>query len=281
MNEAKKTLCPICSSSLLVGFNPSNYSKCTGCSIVFQNPVPSEGNLSKLYENYYHIVDPGKNLGYENYEENRSPAVFEKHYLPWIKKYAKDLSGRFLDFGCGTGNLIMAIKNAGYTSSEGCEFAPDAFKPLEKKHIACYECKGLRDNSRKYNYITLIDVVEHLREPKEDFRAISESLNQGGIIFIETINIDDFFVKYFHKENWIGIAPAHTFLFGITSLKNILLENGFVILELKTYKLSGSFFKWVVIRLLSLFLKKIRDKYKNPSFQFTFGDGVRIVAQKM
>ena len=186
-----------------------------------------------------------------------------------------------LDFGCGTGNLILALKNFGFINTEGCEFAADAFIPLKEKKIICYECKKLRNDIKKYSYISLIDVVEHLREPKEDFKAISESLEQGGIIFIETINIDDFFVRYFHKENWIGIAPAHIFLFGITSLKNILREHGFTVLEVKTYKLSGSFIKWIILRFLSLFLKSIRDKYKQPSFQFTFGDGVRIIAKKM
>ena len=281
MSTERQKVCPVCEGSELSIFNPKNYTKCELCKVVFQNPIPSELQLAKLYENYYQITDKKANVGYENYEENRSPAVFEKHYLPWIEKYAKEKSGKFLDFGCGTGNLILAVKNAGYTNSEVCEFAPDAFKPLEKKHITCYECKSLRDKSKKYTYITLIDVIEHLREPKEDLRAIFESLDQGGIIFIETINIDDFFVNYFHKERWIGIAPAHTFLFGVTSLKNTLQKNGFVVLEVKTYKLSGSFIKWLIIRFLSLFIKSIRNKYKNPSFQFTLGDGVRIVAQKM
>ena len=283
MKPEKQIICPICQNSKLYIFNLPNYSECGTCRMVFQNPMPSELELANLYKNYYQFAktNPNAEYGYDNYEENRSPAIFEKHYLPWIKKYATDKTGKFLDFGCATGNLILALRNAGYANMEGCEFAADAFLPLQEKNIACYECKGLRDKSKKYKYVSLMDVIEHLREPEKDLKAISESLEEGGILFIETVNIDDFFVRYFHKEKWKGIASVHTFLFGITSLKEMLKQNGFVILEIKTYKMSGSFIKWVIIRFLSLFVKSIRNRYKNPSFQFTFGDGVRMVAQKI
>lgn len=280
MLKEKQTSCPICQSRNLDIFNSSNYGECKSCGIVFQNPMPSEQELVGLYENYFKIVDSKANVGYENYEENRSPNVFGKYYLPWIEKYAKEKSGRFLDFGCGTGNLVLALKNTGYTNVEGCEFANDAFNPLQNKNIVCYECKTLGDKSKKYKYISMIDVIEHLREPNKDLGAISESLEPNGLLFIETINIDDFFVRNFYKEKWIGIAPAHTFLWGISSLKKLLELHNFIILDTQTYKISGSLVKRMIIIVVSLFMKKIRNKYKNSIYQLSFGDGVRIVAQK-
>lgn len=280
MKKEKETICPVCLNAILLNFNPGDYSKCKTCKVVFQNPIPTETELTKLYENYYHVANKNANVGYENYEENRSPLIFERNYIPWIKKYAKNKCGRILDFGCGTGNLVIALKNNGYVNTEGCEFASDAFQPLQEKNISCFECKELKNKDKKYSAITMVDVIEHLREPKKDLANIYDSLELGGIIFIETINIDDFFVQHFHKERWIGIAPAHTFLWGVTSLKKILEQNNFKILEIKTYRISGSFIKRMTILILSPFLKNIREKHKNSLYQLTFGDGIRIVAQK-
>lgn len=273
--------CPLCASTELSIFNPVNYTECKNCKIVFQNPMPNDEELTKLYQNYYAYIDKEANIGYKDYEENRSPEIFTKNYVSWIEKFLKDKSGTLLDFGCGTGNFNLALRGAGYKLSEGCEFAPDAFEPLQKKGVACFECKNLASRDKKYSAITMIDVIEHLREPKKDLKAIHVALAENGLLFIETINIDDFFVKIFHKEKWIGIAPGHTYLWGENSLRNALTKNGFKILETRKYKISGSFVKWMIVGFLSLFSKKFEKKYKEILFQFSLGDGVRVTAQKV
>lgn len=176
------------------------YVKCGNCGLIFQDPMPDKNQLELVYKNYYQCGEGAseKNFGYQDYEKERSPEIFQKNYLPWIKKYA---FGRntFLDFGCGSGNFIKALQSEGF-KAEGVEFSREAFQLLSKKNIPFYHYDDIDKINKKYHCISMIDVPEHLFDPLGDLKKINSLTEQEGLVFIETVNSDDFFVKYFHKD---------------------------------------------------------------------------------
>jgi len=277
------------------------YTKCNKCGLIFQCPMFTQEELSEIYKNYFIFKRESQGLeyGYRNYEHERSVNNFKKHYLSWLNKYITEKDS-FLDFGCGTGNLIKLMREQGH-KAEGCEFSEEAIAILVKKQIPFWQYKDIDKIKKKYRYISIIDVIEHLESPSEDLKKIASLLEDNGLLFIETVNSDDFFVKYIYKNNWQGIGPPHLYLWGEKTLTKLLKKFGFKIIEIKKYKMSGSLISRIIQNLLYypinialIFIKKKETflgykteklkhfigNHKKSHYQFSFGDGIRIVAQK-
>ena len=272
------------------------YAKCNNCGLIFQYPMMNQEELERIYDSYFSFRGQlcCKEYGYQNYETERSINCFrKKYYLDWLNKHIAD-KGAFLDFGCGTGNLVKLVMDEGHIA-EGCEFSSEAISILSEKGIPFYRYEDINKTDKKYKYISMIDVIEHLRDPSGILKTINLLLEDNGLLFIETVNSDDFFAKYIYKNNWQGISPVHLYLFGENTLIKLLEKSCFKVMSMKRYKMSGSWtiqsLKHVTKRLILLFCKK--DKFMNHnlnqwrkdikrgnSFQFSFGDGIRIVAKK-
>jgi len=277
------------------------YAKCNNCGLIFQCPMFSHKELIKIYKNFFNFRGQlrGKEDGYNNYEEERSQDVFRKYYLGWLNKYITD-KGSFLDFGCATGNLVELMIDEGH-KAEGCEFSEEAISALLKKKIPFWRCKDINKINKKYKYISMIDVIEHLEDPSEDLKKINLLLEDNGILFIETVNSDDFFAKHVYKGDWQGISPTHLYLWGRKTLARLLRKSGFRIIKIETGKMSGSLISRITLTLLcwliraalifvnkkevfsDYWVKKLKnfvEDYKYSRYQFSFGDGLRVVALK-
>ncbi|MCX7697955.1 MAG: class I SAM-dependent methyltransferase [Candidatus Goldbacteria bacterium] len=132
---------------------------------------------------------------------------FLKNYLLKNKKY------RILELGCG--NVINAfeinkiINNFEYDGFDlNCENIEQAKKLIEiknlnkkirlfNKDINKYNFK----NTKKYDMVLLIDILEHLKNPEFILKKISEIIKKDSIILVSvpTYNYKRFFGEKFHK----------------------------------------------------------------------------------
>ena len=66
-----------------------------------------------------------------------------------------------------------------------------------------------------------------MHEPKQLLQAVHRLLKPGGIVYIETPNIESHWAKLFGK-NWRGMeSPRHLVLFNPNSLTNLLSATDF------------------------------------------------------
>ena len=69
-----------------------------------------------------------------------------------LVKYLTDKSAKILDAGCGSGLSGVAMRDAGYTDIDGCDFSPEMLeKSLEK---ACYQNLFTADLNQGQNTIS-------------------------------------------------------------------------------------------------------------------------------
>jgi len=193
------------------------YLKCAKCSSVFVDPVPDEQTFALMYakENYHDC----------HYADNEGRAYAESAQL--LKRYLPS-GARVLDYGCGFGGFLKAIKAEGFVPL-GVEFDADAAQ-FAAQHAGC-EVMPVRDFLAqsvypRFDAIHLGDVLEHLPDPAATLKSLLVYLKPNGVLFVEgplEINPSPVYwaawlfgmVKHLLRPNFIGNGtPTHLFRTG-------------------------------------------------------------------
>ena len=135
-----------------------------------------------------------------------------------------------------------------------------------------------------FDVVTMVDVIEHLSDPKEDLASIRKVLKPGGALYLVTPNIDSLSARVL-GGNWWGLRPAHIFYFSEQTLGRMLEEAGFTVVEARSF---GRIFTldywlgrlrnypkaltWIIDRAIGFF--GVRDKV----FYINTRDSVELIA---
>lgn len=146
-----------------------------------------------------------KQIKYEQYKNAEVTAAvrsgnnwvkIQRHKLrfKFIQKFVK--SGRLFDLGAGWGHFMLAGKELGY-DVHGIEIAEQPYLycvndlKLPVDHIDFFDM----DESKKFDVITMWDVLEHI-DKADDFLSKCSRLNKpGSYLFIQVPQIDSYFAK--------------------------------------------------------------------------------------
>lgn len=274
--------CPVCASKdakVLWTKNNATYVRCNVCSLVYENPRLSEKELVEFYSDKSYFIqglNPTVTSGYENYFTQCTQALVEE-YFDIVEQYALQKPGVFCDVGCGPGGLLKVAQTRGW-DAVGVEISSWAVQEGEKDGLNIFEGSLLDAQfpSNHFDAVAMFDVLEHLTAPKEYLREIQRILKPGGVLVVETPNVDGFFVRYVYKENADLIKPrAHICLYGPTSAKRLFSSIGFSSVKIMTFpysrRISPGYLKSVIAsRLL---------KGRTP-VQLTLNDSLRVVCWK-
>jgi SAM-dependent methyltransferase len=78
-----------------------------------------------------------------------------------------------------------------------------------------------------YNLVFLVQVLEHLLDPRAALVKIAGMLRPGGIVVIETPSTDCLDFRWFHRRYWGGFHfPRHFNLFARDHLERLVREAG-------------------------------------------------------
>ena len=117
--------------------------------------------------------------------------------------------GKLLDFGCGKGQFLNQADKKGWnvigieTERERAEFGKEAYG----LNISNSEYKSGRLRSSPFNAITLFQVLEHLRSPKQLLKElIDNNLSEEGYIVIEVPLFDSIQSKI-SRNKWLHLDP--------------------------------------------------------------------------
>jgi len=96
----------------------------------------------------------------ENRHKTRSPyyAWFTRGWLP------KDPASKILDLGCGAGQFLWYLREAGYSNNSGVDLDAQQVALGQRLGLACRTCSmvdALRQLSGPCGLISALDVLEH------------------------------------------------------------------------------------------------------------------------
>lgn len=193
--------------------------KCQKCSMVFSTLIPDATELK---------------IHYSNYDRNAEVSNLTYHvYDSWFAKWRESGFGSLLDFGCGLGALVDYANLNGF-SSVGTEIDSDVVEKLSQKGVKVRELEQIMSGPEKYNVISVIEVLEHVADPKMVLNQLRKKLSEPGVLFITTPNFNALNRRIL-KGNWRALSyPDHINIFSTQSIKTLLEECGYKIVSMET-----------------------------------------------
>lgn len=271
--------CAICGSNRLTSyFSKNNYTtmRCETCEVTFVDPMPTEEQVAKIYQDDYfasHYTDVGSWLrGNTSSGEIVGAKISALVRVAEIQAILSDLGPRdhvkFLELGSSYGIVLEAGESLGWDVC-GVEI---------NKTLAdyCREAMGLKVISQSiekavallphdFDAIALYHIIEHVRDPVALVSQLFSLLQPGGIVVIQTPNIE----SYNSMEQ--GAAweyfkpPEHLWYFSENSLKGLLKRAGFGPVNCKGSDSKTMLMQIIrvpifrVVRTLGISLNLVRD----------------------
>lgn len=153
-------------------------------------------------------------------EEHRLALLNAAWRLDLIRKVRP--SGKLLEIGCARGDFLRVARDVFdvYGVEPNPELAESASKiaPVHRDIIE-------RTPWSSFDVIASFHVIEHVDSPRSFIRAAAERLKPGGLLVLETPNIDSLPYMIL-KTRWRQFIPEHYFFFDPKSMSRLLSDHG-------------------------------------------------------
>ncbi len=228
----KGTLCPLCACSRVdfrCRVNGVDLVRCDGCGLVFVQPMPSDEELRRLYQEDYFQSPDHLHWGYENYfrqeEEVRRMA---RYRLQVVRRYLD--GGRLLDSGCATGWFLDEARRQGFAVQgvEVCERAAAWGRERLDLPVFTGTLAEAAFDDATFDGVTLWNVFEHLADPFGELEELGRVLKRNGYLFVTVPNQGSLLARLMDKR-WFGYSKAreHLYFFDRRTLALALDRAGF------------------------------------------------------
>jgi SAM-dependent methyltransferase len=195
---------------------------CRRCGMCFASGLPDQGRFSEYY---------GQSSKYDLSAEGAEVSTFEaKRYedeARFIAAHVADRSGPVLDIGTATGDLLLALRDLGFTSVHGVEPSPEAARKAREIHgldVIVGDARAAKAWESGFAVVSLVAVLEHLVDPGEALREVADLLNADGRLYLLVPDAERFseHVDAPYQE----FSVEHINYFTLGSLKNLLASVG-------------------------------------------------------
>jgi len=246
--------------------------RCTDCGLAMMPPP------ARTQDSYEEAADP-------HYIEQAEQRVANSHALLAMVPPG----GRLLDVGCACGFLLVAGRERGF-EVEGVELSRWASEYGRNQlglDIRRGELCELRLPAERYDVVTMVDVIEHLIDPRAVVAEVRRLLRPGGRVVLLTPDLGSL-VARLTGPRWYGLLDDHYFYFSRDTLRRFLESEGFEVerfeafgrrfpLDHWSYKLSQ--YSPLLSRGLGRLFKVLRiDKLQ---VSVNLGDQMACVARKI
>jgi SAM-dependent methyltransferase len=170
-----------------------------------------------LYANY-HSTQSGRASGTDAKSLfDRETRQFAREILPLLSQQPKDAV--IFDMGCGSGSLLKALQNQGFTQAQGMDISPEQVNVAAQMGVANV-AQGdalayVAASEGKFDILLGMDIIEHFTKDElvDLLQNIQKSLTPGGIAIFRTPNLDAFISSAFAHgdfthENYMNASSA-------------------------------------------------------------------------
>ena len=257
---------------------PDKIFKCNNCGLVFAEQTE---NLKYYADKYAEMVDE------EYVKEEKGRRLASIKILKRIRKYKR--YGRLLDIGCATGFLLDEARRRKWEVS-GVEISKWAAVYAKQKlnlDVINVSAEKTSFPDGFFDVIVMIDVLEHLTDPKYTLLEIRRILKNDGVLYISTPNISSA-VSRILGAKWWGINKFHLFYFSKRTLEKMLDACGFKVKKYNPHIRIFSVNYWVKrIKTYNYAVYKVLDffsrmgRFGMASLKIDFHDQIEALSIKV
>ncbi len=197
--------------------------ECVKCGFHYVGTRKSKLTFGKdiAEETTQKIREANKQFRYLRLEEEHRLALLNARWrLKLIRKIQP--SGKLLEIGCARGDFLQVARESfdAYGVEPNPELAESASKiaPVHRDIVERTPWSG-------FDVAASFHVIEHVDSPRSFIAAAAERLKPGGLLVIETPNIDSLPYKIL-KARWRQFIPEHYFFFDPKTMAKLLSDHG-------------------------------------------------------
>lgn len=166
--------CPACESRSAMAIGPNEgfgIKRCTSCATLFVDRLLSQDQALD-YDAHYH----SGNLTVPEFVDRRLDEI-----VAGLEDFRR--TSRSIDVGCGAGSLLRAVAQAGWRA-EGTEVSAAPLEMLRGDgfDVMLGDLIELELERGAYDVVSLVEVIEHVPDPRALMRRAAELLRPGGVV---------------------------------------------------------------------------------------------------
>ena len=233
--------CPVCRGAqfeefaagydyeLLTCANRWRFVECARCGHVWLNPRPAIAALGVIYPSTYYAY----NYDRINPLARRAKELLDRRKMAGILRHCPAHPRSYLDVGCGDGRFLRLMESRGVPRAAlyGLELDRGVVASLRERGYTGVFCERAEDAASLpeggIDLVTMFHVIEHVDNPGAVVGRIRGWLSPGGVLALETPNLDSLDARMFRRTYWGGHhIPRHWNLFTPKTLGRLLEDNG-------------------------------------------------------
>jgi len=210
--------------------------RCISCGCIFQHPFPDPAALAGFYPQQYWWGEELKSAGrwallFRKLEKAYREFVVADHvrFLDRCARSQATEDRSLLDIGCGSGTFLHVAQSRGFTP-HGMDSSPQAVRVAQNQYSFDVRRGEIGEEiwtDKRFNYITMFHVLEHLTDPRMGLKYAGELLQLNGMLIIQVPNVRSMQARIFGRS-WYGLdVPRHVINFSPEALSILLQDTGF------------------------------------------------------
>lgn len=228
MSEPAVKPCVVCGGSrrsAVLDLDVWRISRCPGCGLHTLSPEPDEVRLEEFNDG----------SGYEGAFALRDDILARHHRsLRALERIVR--RGRLLDVGCGPAFLLEAARERGW-DAVGVDPSPFSVARAREAGFEAHEgmLQDLELREGSFDALALLQVVEHMTDPRPLLAACRRLLRPGGALLVATPNPASLLARVKREGFNYWIPPVHCAWYTPRALARTLSQSGFRVARRTTW----------------------------------------------
>lgn len=233
--------CPACGASMGAE-NGAALCGCSRCGLLWRGYRSPEA-VANVYTGedgaYFCRLTAGQTQGAHGYEfyEEWLRVILGMPYLEGrarlVEEMAGRTSGRLLEVGCATGEVLSFFQNQGWCTT-GVDLSPFCVRTAQARYGLKVQQGDLASagfGSASFDVVLYMDVFEHIANPNTELAEIARVLTPGGALVLELPNQASLDAAILQGDY---LFDEHLFFYTPTAIQALLERHGFVLTQLRT-----------------------------------------------
>lgn len=204
------------------------YRRCTSCSAVWLDPLPTDAWAEQFYDHGY--FEGGGRGGYRDYlADEAQHQANGRARVALARRHGAAPPGLWIDVGCAAGYTLVEARDAGFQVS-GVDLSPWARELAHQRfglQVFASLAQAQHAHADRADVVSMFQVLEHMADPLLALRQARGCLHAGGLLVIETWDRSSRAARLFGRH-WQQITPPSVaWLFDRKSITAALTRTGF------------------------------------------------------